>query len=148
MPTWSVVAWKYLWFLLAAVYTGFLCWHSCDQTGSSTFQQKPPGGWLSLQSPESLRLSDFIWNPKSHRLRQREFLGKLLWASFTFGSSDVSTCQESESPHISEQWAFNTYSKDLIPDLVRIVNLLKSIRLLDSDITCRVWNELSFKPSV
>lgn len=30
-----------------------------------------------------------------------------------------------ESPHISEQWAFNTYSKDLIPDLVRIVSLFE-----------------------
>lgn len=97
-------------------------------------------------SLDSLRFSDLNCNPKSHRWHQKEFSGNSY--SFAFGSSGVSTWQESESPHISEPWAFNAYSKDLIPDLVRIVNLLKYIRLLDSNVTCRVWNELSFKPSV
>lgn len=87
MPTRSVVAWKYLWVILAAVYT--LMW------SNGFFYISAEAAWWLIVAP-----------------------------------------------------VFNTYFKDLIPDLVRIVNLLKYIGLLDSNITCRVSNELSFKPSV
>lgn len=70
-----------------------------------------------------------------------ELLSILVHQMFQRGRSQRALISVSSEPltHIPKIW-FQT--------LLELLTFLKYIRLLDSDITRRVWNELSFKPSV